>query len=224
MGSDFLTRLPALTPLHPPVSVARMLPALLLLLTAVPPADLAAVGVVVARRPEASIAVLRAGGRSRVVGVGETAFGGRVAEITAQGVVLEFEGTRSELRLTTAAAPLAQPRLPVPTAAAEPAEGALTMERREVERRLALETSRILAETSLVPAQNGGFAITRMPEGTVLSEAGLRPGDVLTEVNGVAIDSLATLIGLWPRLQNETTLRAVVLRGGEPVTLTVSLR
>ena len=72
--------------------------------------------------------------------------------------------------------------------------------------------------------QVSGFAITRMPEGTLLTDAGLRAGDILTEVNGVAIDSLATLIGLWPRLQTETTLRAVVLRGGQPVTLTVSLR
>jgi len=35
---------------------------------------------------------------------------------------------------------------------------------------------------------------------------------------------MTTLIGLWPRLQNESTLTAVVLRNGQPVTLTVSLR
>ena len=50
------------------------------------------------------------------------------------------------------------------------------------------------------------------------------PGDVLTEVNGVPIDSLATLIGLWPRLQTESAVHAVVLRNGQPVTLSVTLR
>jgi hypothetical protein len=35
---------------------------------------------------------------------------------------------------------------------------------------------------------------------------------------------MATLIGLWPRLQNESTLTAIVLRNGQPVSLTVSLR
>ena len=35
---------------------------------------------------------------------------------------------------------------------------------------------------------------------------------------------MATLIGLWPRLQNATELRAVVLRGGQPVSLRVTLR
>jgi general secretion pathway protein C len=202
-----------------------MLALLALALAAPPPADLAAVGVVLARRPEASVAVLRSGGRSRVVGVGESAFGGHVTSIEGGRVVIDFDGTRTELRLVAGAAPpLAAAAPPAATAPAD----ALSMERREVEQRLALETSRILAETSLVPVQDGaqvsGFAITRMPEGTLLSDAGLRPGDIVTEVNGVAIDSLATLVGLWPRLQNETTLRAVVLRGGQPVTLTVSLR
>jgi general secretion pathway protein C len=196
----------------------------LVLALATAPADLAAVGVVVARRPEASVAILRAGGRSRVVGVGEAACGGRVAEITATGVVLDFDGARTTLRLASTPAALAQ--APPPPPAADPS--ALTMDRRDVERRLSMETSRILAETALVPVQNGsqveGFAITRMPEGTLLSDAGLKPGDILTEVNGTAIDSLATLISLWPRLQNETSLRAVVLRGGQPLTLTLSLR
>jgi hypothetical protein len=40
----------------------------------------------------------------------------------------------------------------------------------------------------------------------------------------VPIDSLATLIGLWPRLQTERDIRAVVLRNGQPVALTVHLR
>ena len=115
--------------------------------------------------------------------------------------------------------------------AAEPATadpGALTMDRRDLERRLSQETSRILAETALVPVQNGsqveGFAITRMPEGTLLTDAGLKAGDIVTEINGTPIDSLATLIGLWPKLQNETSVRATVLRGGQPVTLSLSLR
>ena len=102
------------------------------------------------------------------------------------------------------------------------------MERREIERRLGEESGRILAETTLVPAMDAGrvagFTITRMPDSTLLTDAGLRAGDVLTEVNGVPIDSLATLIGLWPRLQTESAVRAVVLRNGQPVSLSVTLR
>jgi general secretion pathway protein C len=204
-----------------------MLTALILALAAAAPPDLAVVGVIVARRPQASVAILQSAGRSRVVGVGDTAFGGRVAEITSRGVLMEFDGAEAMLRLASAPAALAQAPAPPPPAA-EPVPGALTMDRRDLERRLSAETSRILAETALVPVQNGsqvdGFAITRMPEGTLLSDAGLQAGDILTEINGTAIDSLATLIALWGRLQNETSVRAVVLRGGRPVTLSLSLR
>ena len=66
--------------------------------------------------------------------------------------------------------------------------------------------------------------ITRMAEGTLLSDAGLRAGDVLTRINGTDIDGMATLIGLWPRLQSATELRATVLRNGQPFSLVVSLR
>jgi serine protease Do len=69
-----------------------------------------------------------------------------------------------------------------------------------------------------------GFALTRLPEGSLLSEAGLLPGDVLLEVNGTPIDSLATLAGLFTRLRGESEIQASILRGGSPVALTVRLK
>lgn len=198
----------------------------LVLLAASAPSDLKAVGVVISAQPGRSVAVLESAGRSRVVAVGDTAFGGRVSTIEGTRVVLDFDGEPTELRL-----PRAQPQRPAPTvvqaAPAEHAADGVTLERAELERRLASETSRILAETTLTPAMSGsqvtGFTLSRIPEGSILSDAGLRAGDVLTSVNDVPIDSLATLVGLYPRLQTETSVRAVVLRGGVPVTLSLRL-
>lgn len=211
--------------------VAMSITALLFaVLASPPPADLTAVGIIVSPRPEACVAILRSGTRSRVVGIGDSVFGGRVAAIAGGTVTMEFGSGRTELRLPgqTAFPPPRTATPPASDAPEDPATPARTMERREVERRLREEVPRILAETSLVPmgesGQAGGFTLTRIPEGTLLSDSGLRAGDVLTSVNGVAIDSLATLIGLWPRLQNESVLRAVVLRNGQPVSLTVTLR
>jgi type II secretion system protein C len=203
-----------------------MLAALLLAtLQAVPP-DLVALGVVLSPRDGASVAILRSGARTRVVAAGETAFGGRVAAIGERSVSLDFAGTLVEVRLAAApaaAAPLAAARRP--DSLEDPGR---EMSRDDVQRRLALETPRILTETTLVPVQDDqrvtGFALTRIPEGSLLSEAGLRPGDVLTSINDVPIDSFATLMGLWPRLQNESRLQAIVLRDGRPVSLTVTLR
>ena len=195
------------------------------------PADLSAVGVVVSGNPLRSVVLLRSGGRSRLAAVGEAAFGGRVELVGRSVVVLDFEGQKVELRLTTAVtrAALAPPPPPAPVPLREDrGPGAREMERREVERRMALEVPRILAETTAVPVMDegrvAGLALTRVPESSLLTDAGLQAGDVLTEINGTAIDSLATLMALYPRLQGASELYAVVLRNGQPVRLTITLR
>ncbi len=209
------------------------MPGALLLLAALasPPLDLAAIGVVIARKPEQSVVLLRSGSRTRLAGVGESAFGGRVTAIGLEAVRLEYETGVVEVHLRAAPPPQPQvaggrprPAEPVP----DPSTPARAMDRREVERRLSLEISRILAETAVMPVtQDGrvaGLALTRIPEGSLLTDAGLRPGDVLTRINDTVIDGLPTLMSLYPRLQRETELRAVVLRNGQPVSLTLTLR
>jgi type II secretion system protein C len=193
------------------------------------PAQVELVGLVLAARPERSAAVLRAGDRARAAAIGETAFGMRVLEVAPGRVAVERDGQRLELRLALAPEPAqAAARSPQPaTRAAEP-PGARALGRAEVEGRLSAEIPRILAETAVAPVydegQVVGLALTRMPEGTLLSDAGLRPGDVLLRINDVPIDGMATLIGLWPRLQGASDLHAVVLRNGQPLSLSLTLR
>jgi type II secretory pathway component PulC len=198
------------------------------------PQDLSAVGVVVHALPQHSSALLRSGERTRVVTVGETAFGGRVVSISTDRVILEFPDGRVDVHLASAPRVAAAPP-PAPTPAPEatdPVEDPATphrlMVRAEVERRLGSEIPRILAETALAPVMEDGhvvgLAVTRVPDGTILSDAGLRSGDVIKQINDTVIDGMGTLIGLWPRLQGATELRAVVQRGGRPVVLSVTLR
>jgi type II secretion system protein C len=201
------------------------------------PTDLAVAGVVVGTTPDRSSAILTSGGRTRVVAVGETVFGGRLVSVGAETVTLEFGGERVELRLPAAAAapppaPAApatgRPVLPPGAPPEDPETPAREMSRVEVQRRLGEEIPRILAETAVAPVMEEGrvvgVQVTRLPEGSLLTDAGLRAGDVLTRINGTNIDGMATLIGLWPRLQSATELRATVLRNGQPFSLLVSLR
>ena len=207
-----------------------MVAALLALLVA-PPSDLQVIGVVVSSDPLRSVAMLRSAGRTRLAAVGEAAFGGRVALVGRESVTVDFDGLKVDLRLTNsvvlATAPAPKVVAGVPRRESAP-PGARAMERREVERRLAQEVPRILAETTAVPVMDdgrvAGLALTRIPESSLLTDAGLQAGDVLTEVNGTAIDSLASLMALYPKLQTESELSAVVLRNGQPVRITVSLR
>lgn len=183
------------------------------------------VGVVVSPAPGRSTALLACDGRARAVQVGESACGAELVAVSAGSVTVEADGQRRELQLG-AAAPL---QLAPPSAAPEAARpGERTLARAEVERRLAQEIPRILAETTLLPVTEDGrvtgFALTRLPDGSLVSDAGLQPGDVLVEINGTPVDSLATLAGLFTRLRQESDIQARVLRGGSPVTLTVRLR
>jgi type II secretory pathway component PulC len=174
-----------------------------------------------------------------VVAVGETAFGGRLLSVNAKGVTLELAGERVEIRLQAAVPPPAtlppaataagpRPTLPPGSPPEDPTTPHRTMNRAEVQRRLGEEIPRILAQTAVAPVTEEGhivgLQVTRMAEGSLLADAGLRTGDVLTRINDVQIDGMVTLIGLWPRLQNATELRAVVLRGGQPVSLAVTFR
>lgn len=203
----------------------------LIALLAAPPLDLQVVGVVVSGDPLRSVAMLRAAGRTRLAAVGESAFGGRVALVGRESVTVDFDGQKVELRLTAGVVRAADTP-PKPQAAPprleSPIPGARAMERREVERRLSQEVPRILAETTAVPVMDdgrvAGLALTRIPESSLLTDAGLQAGDVLTEVNGTPVDSLATLMALYPKLQTQSELQAVVLRNGQPVRISVTLR
>lgn len=191
-----------------------------------PPADLTVVGTIVSARSEHSMVMLRSGGRTRTVAAGETAFGGRVVSVAAGLATMEFGAERVQLRLPGIEAAAPPPALQAPPAA-QAAEPAVSMARAEVERRLGAEIPKILAETTVVPyvdrGQVAGLLLSRMPDG-LLSEVGLRTGDVLQSLNDVPVDSVATLASLWPRFQNVSEVRAVVLRDGRPFALTLALR
>lgn len=209
-----------------------MLGALLLLFASAIPADLAAVGVVVAEPPGRSVAILLAEGRTRVVPVGGDVFGGQLVEVSAEQVVLEFGGDRVVVRVTSSG----EPPLPEPpSVAVQPASeeapeptSARVMKRDEVQERLGAEMNRILSETALRPVTEDGRVVgvklTRIAQDSLLTEAGLRAGDVLTSINGTEIDGMATLIGLWPRLQGASELSARVLRDGRPFSISLSLQ
>jgi type II secretory pathway component PulC len=85
-----------------------------------------------------------------------------------------------------------------------------------------------MTETTLVPVTErgrvSGFTLTRIPQGTILEDLGIRAGDVLTMVNDTPIDGFTTLVGLWPRLQREGTVRAQILRDGKLLDLSVRIK
>jgi len=195
------------------------------------PPDLALKGCVLARNESESVAVLESAGRTRVVVLGEKAFGGRLVAIALGSATLDFDGQHVTVRLGSAPAPATTPLPPAEEdsrPAVDPETPPRKMARADVDRRLSLEMNRILAETALAPVMDDGRVVgvrlSKVAAGSLLTEAGLRPGDVLTELNGTKIDGLATLMGLYTRLQSATELDAVVMRGDRPISLRVTLQ
>src|SRR5262245_46257639 len=95
----------------------------LALLAVSPPADLQLLGMVTSGPAGRSVAILRAGGSTRVAAVGEPAFGGKVVALGADGATLDFAGEAVRLRLATEATAITPPTaLPPPAAASNPPE------------------------------------------------------------------------------------------------------
>ena len=210
-----------------------MIGVFLLVLAATVPADLSAVGVVVAGSPDRSVAILHSEGRTRVVRVGENVFGGRLLAVSSESVSLLFDGERIDIRVTPGGGPReaaaqATPSAPPPRSESEPeAPPHRVMKRDAVHKRLGLEMNRIMSETAIRPVTDDGrvvgMRLTRVAQDSLLTEAGLHSGDVLTTINGTEIDGMATLISLWPRLQGASELQAQGLRDGRPFSISLSL-
>ncbi len=203
-----------------------------------PPPDLAAIGVVVGATPERSVAILQSGGRTRSAAVGGSAFGGRVIGVSRTGVAVDYAGRVVELALTMGkGAPSTPPPSVAPPEAASPPPGEAmgagggpkrrTLDRAEVERRLTEEMPRLIQAALRPVTEDGrviGMRVSQIPDGTILQDVGLRSGDVLTDLNGVKVDGLPALMGLWSSLQGASEISATVLRDGVIHGLGVSLR
>jgi type II secretory pathway component PulC len=189
------------------------------------PADLSLVAIV--RGANGRFAVtLVSESRSRAVGAGDLAFGCVVRSVAIVSVRLECGGAPRELSLKTAPATSQAAADPAPPAVEAPVQ--IDIGRADLEAQLSREMSRLMTETTLVPVTSDGrvtgFTLTRIPEGTILDRLGVRAGDILTMVNDTRVDGFTTLVGLWPRLQREGTVRAQVIRDGRPMDISVNIR
>lgn len=205
----------------------RMTFSTFLLLAAMAGAQDISVSGVVLSRSGRHAATLTAEGRSRSVVAGEKAFGCVVSSIQSTAVELVCEGERRTVRLAPAT-----PAVTSATASSEnvaaltPAD--VTMSRKDLQARLDQEMSRLITETSLIPVttrgQIAGFTLSRIPAGTILETLGIHAGDTLVNVNDTPIDSFTTLVGLWPRLQNEGFIHAQIIRDGRPLDISVRIK
>jgi general secretion pathway protein C len=90
------------------------------------------------------------------------------------------------------------------------------------------DPAQLARDIQVVPVlENGRFAGVRLSstkEAALLTKLGLQPDDVVTAVNGIALDNPARGAELTQTLQHAERASVTVRRGGKPVTFDVSLR
>lgn len=171
------------------------------------------------------------GGDEKPYAVGDdVARGVQLTAIFPDRVILNRNGKLETLRLNKDAPP--PPGLPPSslTRAAPPAPVASSADAAES---LAGIRSQLLADPSKVsdyirvqPVNSGGglsgYRIYPGRDRTVFTSAGLRPGDVVTAVNGVSLNDPARSLQLLSELSESSQINLTVDRGGQPQNFSLS--
>jgi len=94
--------------------------------------------------------------------------------------------------------------------------------------RLRQNPEELAKRVQIVPVlDNGKLSGVRISAGTdtaLIHQIGLRPGDIVTSVNGAPVDSVARGQQILDSLRTASSARVTVLRDGKPTDVTVSLK
>ncbi|MDD5747310.1 MAG: PDZ domain-containing protein, partial [Candidatus Omnitrophica bacterium] len=66
--------------------------------------------------------------------------------------------------------------------------------------------------------------ITNVTQGGIIEEIGLKNNDILTQVNGIRLDNLFSLINIAQKLKTSKTIELEIVRNNVPLMLKYSVR
>ncbi|NCT69270.1 MAG: type II secretion system protein GspC [Rhodanobacteraceae bacterium] len=196
-------------------------------------------GTVAERDPAAGLALIAdAGNGERAFRVGEeVAPGARLVGVYPDRIVLRHDGVEETLTLprerNLAPAEIVRPTparvssATSPVAPAAPATAQAPTDWQQTVARLRQNPAELARRVQVVPVLDGGkLAGVRLSAGAdaaLLNQLGLRPGDLVTAVNGAPVDSLARGQEIMASLAGARAVRVTVQRDGQPVDLSVGL-
>lgn len=191
--------------------------------------DLTLLGILSATAERGSRALIGASnGDEKPYAVGDDVVRGvSLQAIFPDRVILSRSGQLETLRLNKdTAAPLAA----VGRGAAEPDAGAVgadtTAMLSNIRQELLNDPTKAAEYIRIQPASNGGqlrgYRLYPGRNRNAFTAAGLRPGDLVTQVNGIQLNDANTALQMLGQLSQANSLTVVVERGGEPQTLSVN--
>lgn len=206
-------------------------------------------GTLADRDPASGIAVIGDGERGeRAFRAGENvAAGVKLARVYPDHVILVHEGVEETLKLVRdqnlAPADIVRPGSQAGSAAsrsntatsssssAVPGSAQTTRVPADVQQtieRMRQNPEELAKRVQIVPVVDGGrmtgVRVSAGADMALMGRLGLRPGDVVTAVNGAPVDSLARGQQIVESLRTASAARVTVLRDGRPTDITISLK
>ena len=91
------------------------------------------------------------------------------------------------------------------------------------------DLSKILMQAAAEPALDAqqnirGFQLWDIEKGSIYEKSGLQDGDIIKEINGTALDSIAGSISLLKSLKGADQIEVLLERGGNEFPVTISVR
>jgi membrane-associated protease RseP (regulator of RpoE activity) len=117
--------------------------------------------------------------------------------------------------------PKADPPKADPPKADPPPVTSFTLSRARLD--AALGDFAAIAREADLALTDGGVSVKRLAPESFLHEVGLREGDRVTKVDGVAIKSLDDAASVYARLRKAKTFKVEIVRAGAPLTLTYKI-
>ena len=199
--------------------------------------SLSLIGVIVSKDPSFSLAVLKdkRSGDTMMLKIGERILDLELTHIFKNRIVLQKNNSTFQIFLgrgnivSLRERPKKNPQKPQkPQKAVKRREQLLEsgrqeakiirkeFNREEILKRLEAEMPMIMKEArftpNLVDGEMSGIKITRLPRKSVLSMVGINMNDIIKEVNGVELNDMETLFGLFNRFRNDDQFEVTIER------------
>jgi len=157
--------------------------------------------------------------------------GAKLSEIYPDRIILERGGGFETLRLpreegVAGAAPRSYSHrnaMQLSSAASSPRVEAFTRYREEIKQNPAAFLNYVRATPAKQDGKFVGFTLQEGPQAGAFEELGLSPGDIVTAINGVAIESPADGMKAMQALGEGDSIDVTLLRGGQEMSLSLTL-
>jgi general secretion pathway protein C len=188
------------------------------------------VGLVAGEGPEQGRAIIaESGSPERLYAVGDAVGGGqaRLHQIHTDRVILERDGNYETLRLPRADSSTAGAPAPAPVRATASVPEPMTDEPRVQRSEWLSDPERLMQSVRARPViQDGmlhGLEVRPTRNARQFQQAGLRPGDVITSVNGMPVSTIEDTDQLFAELSAQSQIDIVIERDGQAMPLRIQL-